>query len=80
MVSYCSAAQDLLFFADGKIWRTHRTGKCKSENEIRREVGYHDANLVQKAHCNSRCRCHGLKVSSVLQAEGMRHTHAESSR
>ena len=43
-------------------------------------VGDDDVNLVQKAYCNGHYGFHGLKVSSVLQADGMRHAHAGSLR
>ena len=37
-------------------------------------------NLVQKACCNGNYGFHGLKVSAVLQTDGIRHAHIESLR
>ena len=80
MVDHCGAAQDFLFFADGKPWRTCRPGKGKAAHKIMSRAGDDDVNLVQKAYCDGHHEFHGLKVSSVLQADDMRHTHAESLR
>ena len=80
MLSYCDAAKDFLFFVDGKPWRICRPGKGKAANEIMRQVGDQDLNLVQKAYYNGHYRFHCLKVSSVLQADRMRHAYAESLR
>lgn len=45
-----------------------------------RQLGESNTNFVQKAYYNGHCGCHGLKVSSMLQADGMRHTYSESMR
>ena len=45
-----------------------------------RQVGNGDVNFVQTAHSNGHFGVHGLKVSSVLQDDGMRLAHLESLR
>ena len=42
------------------------------------QVGDSDVNLVQKAYFDGHYGFHGLKVSAVLQADGISRTHAES--
>ena len=79
MESHCGAVHDFLFSTDGKQWRTCRPGKGEAANETMSQVGDSDVSLVQKACCNGHCGFRGLKVSAVLQADGMRYMHAESS-
>ena len=78
MVDHFGAAKDLLFFTDGKTWRTCLLGIGKGVHEIMRQVGDENVNFFQMAHCNGHYGMHILKVSSVLKADGMRHTHSES--
>ena len=80
MVDHCGTAQELLFFVDGKPWRTCRLGAGKAAHEVMRQVGHGNVNFVQMSHYNGHCGMHGLEVSSVLQADGVRHAHSESLR
>ena len=50
MIDHCGAAQKKLFFADVKPWRTRRPGAGKAANEVIRQVGNENVNLVQMAH------------------------------
>ena len=55
-------------------------GTRNATKNVARELNVADVNLVQKACCNGHYGFHGLKVSSVLQADGIRHAHSESLR
>ena len=43
-----------------------------------RQVGNENVNFAQMAHCNGHHDMHGFKVSSFLQANGVRDTQSES--
>ena len=45
-----------------------------------RQVGDENINFIQIAQHNGHCSAHGLKVSSVLQADDMTHANSESLR
>ena len=57
-----------------------QTGKRKFSEKITRELNIADVNLVQKACHNRHYGFHGLKVSAVLQTDGIRHANSESLR
>ena len=67
-----------MFFADGKPWRACLPGADKVAHEIMRQVGNENVNFSQMAHCNGHHAMHGFKVSSFLQADGVRHAQSES--
>ena len=74
MVDHCGTAQDFMFFIDGKPCRAYPTGTSKETHEKMRQVGDENVNFVQMAYCDGHYGMCGLKVSSFLKADGVRHT------
>jgi hypothetical protein len=68
-VTHC--CPDVLFFADGKLWKMAKPERGDAANALIRAVGGDDVNLVQQAYYNSHYGISGAKVQHVLQADVM---------
>jgi hypothetical protein len=62
---------DVLFFTDGKPWKTTCTGRGETAQALVAAVGGDDINLVQQAYYNGHYGFCGAKVQHVLQADGL---------
>ncbi len=62
---------DVLFFTDGKPWKTTRPGRGETAQALVAVVGGDDINLVQQAYYNGHYGFCGAKVQHVLQADGL---------
>ena len=78
--AHTGAERDIIFFCDGKAWKTCRPGRGKEARRIIRSIGEEDVNLMQKAYYNGHYGFHGVKMQQMLQADGIRMTFNDSIR
>jgi hypothetical protein len=71
LVYYTACTPDVLFFTDGKPWKTTRPDRGETVQALVAAVGGDDINLVQQAYYNGHYGFCGAKVQHVLQADGL---------
>jgi hypothetical protein len=74
MVFNTGCSNDVIFFTDGKPWKTARPGHGATAQALVAAAGGNDINLMQRAYYNGHYGFCGAKVQHVLQADGMCHS------
>ncbi len=71
MVFNTCCSLDVIFFTDGKPWKTACPGHGANAQALVAAAGGEDINLMQQAYYNGHYGFCGAKVQHVLQADGM---------
>ncbi len=71
MVFNTGCSLDVIFFTDGKPWKTARPGHGATAPALAAATGGNNINLMQQANYNGHYGFCGAKVQHVLQADGM---------
>jgi hypothetical protein len=71
MVINTGCTPDVIFFTDGKPWKTTRPGRGPTAQALVTAAGGDNVNMMQQAYYNGHYGFCGAKVQHVLQADGM---------